>query len=89
MSIQQQAYECEAHVERLFQAVQEYVRAFGEACPMRILSAKFSKSFRAHGGLALIIEELRNNGRIEVWLYRSGAKVVTLGGIQVKDAVKL
>lgn len=76
---------------RILQTVEEYSTAFKQPCPLKVLSAKYSRSLMELGGLPEALNELKAAGTIEVWLVRSGSKVVCLPGFAVQDvnAVKL
>ncbi len=78
-------------LKRVIQTIEEYQSAFNLPCPMKVLSAKYSRSLMELGGLPECLGELRKAGSIEVWLTRSGSKAVCTPNfpIQEVNAVKL
>lgn len=77
--------------DRIVATVAEYTKAFQSPCPMKIISAKFSRSLMELGGLPELIEDLAKAGTIQLWLARTGAKAVTIPGskIQMREGVKV
>lgn len=76
---------------RMIATVEEYVGAFKTPCPIKILSAKYSRALQAHGGFPELLNELKAQGKIKIFLTRSGSKVVLPADstIEVKDSVEL
>ena len=68
-------------IGRILSAVSEYHSAFGQAVPMKQLSAKFGKALKDLGGLPETIDELKAEGSIDVVLLKSGAKLVSPPGM--------
>lgn len=65
-------------VKRLLNMVKAYHSTHGPM-PMRVVSNHFGKTLNEVGGFTSIIEELRRDGTIQVYISRSGARVVTPG----------
>lgn len=63
-------------IRRMLQSIDEYTGAFVAPMPMKILSAKFSRALMEFGGLPEVIHELKTAGMLNVYLTKSGAKVV-------------
>ncbi len=78
-------------LRRILQTIEEYQSAFNLPCPMKVLSAKYSRSLMELGGLPECLGELKKAGSIEVWLTRSGSKAVCTPNFPVQEvnAVKL
>lgn len=78
-------------LKRILQTIEEYQSAFNLPCPLKVLSAKYSRALMELGGLPEALQELKQAGTIEVWLVKSGSKVICLPGFAVQDlnAVKL
>lgn len=76
---------------RIIQTIEEYSKAFKVPCPLKVLSAKYGKALKGLGGLPEVLDEMKNEGLIELYLNRTGSKVVCIPGqgIEVKEAVKL
>lgn len=73
---------------RILKTVTEYGRAYG-ACPMRVLSARFSRATSAIGGVSVLIDDLKAEGKIFVYIRRSGQKLVSIEDIGIDDAKKI
>ena len=75
----------------LVASIKEYNQAFNQACPMHILSARYSRACKPHGGFHLVIGELKTENRIYVFLIRSGGKVCVSVDVNIipEQAVKV
>lgn len=76
---------------RLIGAIDEYVNAFQAPMPLRIVSAKYGRSLNAVGGMPEILEELKRQGDIKVYLTITGSKVIVPrhSGIVPLNAIRL
>lgn len=67
-------------VGRFIIYVESFHKAHG-AVPMRILSHNFGRVLNQVGGFVLIVDELRRDGSINVFMSATGKRVVTPSGV--------
>lgn len=60
----------------------EHFRMFAEACPMRLLSAKYGRAFNAIGGFREIMQELSMDGTVTIIRKKTGGQTVLLNGMR-------
>ena len=65
-------------IERLLNLVKAYHQTHGPM-PMKVVSNHFGKTLNELGGFTTILEELRRDGTIQVYISKSGARLVTPG----------
>lgn len=63
-------------IGRVLFFVSEYYTVRKEPVPLKVLSSKYARSLMHLGGFPEIIEDLRKRGLLQVFLVRSGSKLV-------------
>lgn len=73
---------------RILQTVTEYGAAYGP-CPMTVLSSKYSKASLEFGGVSSVVDDLKNDGAVFVFLTKTGRKIISIDDKPIDDAVKI
>lgn len=67
-------------LRRLLKAVDEYYETFRKPIPMKAVSARFARSLEAAGGFGEGIDELHQDGSIDVVMTPAGGRLIYPGG---------
>ena len=61
-------------------AVEEYYNTFAAPIPLKVLSAKYAKALNRVGSFVSTMDELFQDGSVDIVLLRTGGKAVYPGG---------
>jgi hypothetical protein len=71
-------------VSRIMETVSEYYGAFGTPIGVSILSAKYSRALILFGGFPRVLNEMKEQGLVQITLRSTGGKDVYPGGISIQ-----